>query len=39
VVDTIYPLQQIADAHRYVDTGHERGNVLVTLTGTAAGPT
>lgn len=33
VVDTIYPLQRIADAHRYVDTGHKRGNVLVIPTG------
>ncbi len=32
VVDTTYPLRQIADAHRYVDTGHKRGNVLVTPT-------
>jgi len=32
VVDTTYPLQQIADAHRYVDAGHKRGNVLVTPT-------
>lgn len=30
VIDTTYPLQQIADAHRYVDTGHKRGNILVT---------
>jgi len=30
VVDTTYPLRQIADAHRHVDTGHKRGNVLVT---------
>jgi NADPH:quinone reductase-like Zn-dependent oxidoreductase len=29
VVDTTYPLRQIADAHRYVDTGHKRGNVVV----------
>jgi NADPH:quinone reductase-like Zn-dependent oxidoreductase len=33
VVDTTYPLQQIADAHRYIDTGHKRGNVMVTPTG------
>lgn len=32
VVDASYPLRQIADAHRYVDTGHKRGNVLVTPT-------
>jgi NADPH:quinone reductase-like Zn-dependent oxidoreductase len=33
VVDATYPLQQIADAHRYVDAGHKRGNVIVTPTG------
>jgi NADPH:quinone reductase-like Zn-dependent oxidoreductase len=32
VVDKTYPLQKIADAHRYVDTGHKRGNVLVVPT-------
>ena len=32
VVDTTYPIQRIADAHRYVDTGHKRGNVIVTPT-------
>ena len=32
VVGTTYPIQRIADAHRYVDTGHNRGNVIVTPT-------
>jgi NADPH:quinone reductase-like Zn-dependent oxidoreductase len=32
VVDKTYPLWEIADAHRYVDTGHKRGNVLVVPT-------
>jgi NADPH:quinone reductase-like Zn-dependent oxidoreductase len=32
VVDATYPLRQIADAHRYVDTGHKRGNVIVNPT-------
>jgi NADPH:quinone reductase-like Zn-dependent oxidoreductase len=32
VVDATYPLRRIADAHRYVDTGHKRGNVLVAPT-------
>jgi NADPH:quinone reductase-like Zn-dependent oxidoreductase len=31
-VDTTYPLSRIVDAHRYVDTGHKRGNVVVTPT-------
>jgi NADPH:quinone reductase-like Zn-dependent oxidoreductase len=35
VVDTTYPLSRIAEAHRYVDTGHKRGNVIVTPTDQA----
>ncbi|SDL63116.1 NADPH2:quinone reductase [Lentzea albidocapillata subsp. violacea] len=31
VVDRTYPLARIADAHRYVDAGHKRGNVVVTV--------
>jgi D-arabinose 1-dehydrogenase-like Zn-dependent alcohol dehydrogenase len=26
VVDRCYPFDEIADAHRYVDRGHKRGN-------------
>ena len=29
VIDRSYTLSQIADAHRYVDTGHKRGSVVV----------
>lgn len=31
IVDRTYPLARIADAHRYVDAGHKRGNVVVTV--------
>lgn len=31
VIDSTYALEQIADAHRRVDTGHKRGSVVVTV--------
>ncbi len=30
-IDRSYPFEQIAEAHRYIDTGRKRGNVIVTL--------
>ena len=32
VIDRCYPLEQTAEAHRYADTGHKRGSVVITIT-------
>jgi len=37
VIDRMFSLEEAADAHRYVETGRKRGNVVITVVSSESG--